>query len=76
LQQLAIERWQQHAGTATAIVGVSQLLSGALASAVVAVLLPRYGLNAVTIPMTLLNCAAMGVWHWTDRLCSKESRAH
>jgi MFS transporter, DHA1 family, multidrug resistance protein len=67
LQHLAIERWQEQAGTASAVVGVSQLLSGALGSAVVAALLPDFGLSAVAIPMALFAVAALVVWRWTTR---------
>lgn len=67
LQHLAIERRQEQAGTASAAVGVSQLLSGALASAVVAVLLPNLGLSAVAIPMALFSAAALIVWRQISR---------
>lgn len=67
LQHLAIERRGEQAGTASAAVGVSQLLSGALASAAVAVFLPDLGLSAVAIPMALLAAAALVVWRWTAR---------
>lgn len=67
LQHLAIERQRDQAGTASAALGVSQLLSGALTSAVVALLLPYYGSNAVAVPMALLAAAALAVWHWTIR---------
>jgi DHA1 family bicyclomycin/chloramphenicol resistance-like MFS transporter len=67
LQHLAIERWQDQAGMASAVVGVSQLLSGALGSSVVAALLPDFGLSAVAIPMALFATAALVVWRWTCR---------
>jgi DHA1 family bicyclomycin/chloramphenicol resistance-like MFS transporter len=63
LQHLAIERRQEQAGAASAAVGVSQLLSGALGSAVVAALLPYWGLSAVAIPMALFAISALIVWH-------------
>ena len=62
LQHLAIERQRERAGAASAAVGVSQLLSGALASAVVAVLLPFYGPSAVAVPMAVLAAAALIAW--------------
>ena len=62
LQHLAIERQRQRAGAASAAVGVSQLLSGALASAAVAALLPRLGPSAVAVPMALSAVAALAVW--------------
>jgi MFS transporter, DHA1 family, multidrug resistance protein len=64
LQHLAIERWRDQAGTASAALGVLQLLSGALASAVVAVLLPILGASAVALPMALLAGAALIIWRW------------
>jgi DHA1 family bicyclomycin/chloramphenicol resistance-like MFS transporter len=62
LQHLAIERQRQQAGTASAALGVSQLASGALASAAVAFLLPSFGISAVTAPMALLATAALVLW--------------
>jgi MFS transporter, DHA1 family, multidrug resistance protein len=64
LQHLAIERRQEQAGAASAAVGVSQLLSGALGSAIVAALLPYWGVSAVAIPMTLFAISALLVWQW------------
>jgi MFS transporter, DHA1 family, multidrug resistance protein len=64
LQHLAIERRREQAGAASAAIGVSQLLSGALTSGAVAVLLPHIGTNAVAIPMALLAGAALVQWHW------------
>ncbi len=64
LQHLAIERWRDQAGTASAALGVSQLVSGALASAAVAVLLPDLGASAVAVPMALLAGAALIIWRW------------
>jgi DHA1 family bicyclomycin/chloramphenicol resistance-like MFS transporter len=62
LQHMAIERQQEQAGAASAAVGVSQLLSGALGSALAAALLPNLGLSAVAIPMALFAASAMVVW--------------
>jgi len=62
LQHLAIERQRQQAGTASAALGVSQLASGALASAAIAFLLPNFGISAVTAPMALLATAALVLW--------------
>ena len=67
MQHLAIERWADRAGVASAAVGVSQLLAAAIASAVVGVLLPSHGTVAVTAPMALLAVAALLVWHRKDR---------
>jgi hypothetical protein len=49
------------------MVGVSQLLSGAGASAIVAALLPAFGLNAVVVAMVVLAAAALVVWRWGKR---------
>ncbi len=65
LQHLAIERRRDHAGTASAAIGVSQLLSGALTSAVVALLLPSFGQLAVAAPMAALTFTAAALWWWT-----------
>ncbi len=65
LQHLAIERQRDRAGAASAAVGVSQLLTGALASAVVAFLLQRFGPSAVAVPMALLATGALAVWRRT-----------
>jgi DHA1 family bicyclomycin/chloramphenicol resistance-like MFS transporter len=67
LQHLAIERQREQAGTASAAVGVSQLLAGALASAVVAILLQSFGPGAVAVPMALLAAAAFVTWVWAGR---------
>ena len=64
LQHLAIERQRERAGAASAAVGVSQLLSGAAASAVVAILLQYYGTSAVAVPMAMLATAAFLTWRW------------
>ena len=59
MQHLAIERQRERAGVASAAVGVSQLLAGAAASAVVAILLPMLGTGAVAYPMAVLATAAL-----------------
>jgi DHA1 family bicyclomycin/chloramphenicol resistance-like MFS transporter len=67
MQHLAIDRQRERAGVASAAVGVSQLLSGAVASAVVAGLLPVLGASAVAVPMALLAGAALLVWRLNSR---------
>jgi MFS transporter, DHA1 family, multidrug resistance protein len=62
LQHLAIERWPNRAGAASAAVGVAQLLSAAAASAVVGIYLPNHGATAIGVPMALLATAALVVW--------------
>jgi DHA1 family bicyclomycin/chloramphenicol resistance-like MFS transporter len=65
LQHLAIDRQRERAGLASAAVGVSQLLLGALASAVVAFLLQSYGPVALAITMALLAGSALVTWRCT-----------
>ena len=62
LQHVAIERQRERAGVASAAVGVSQLLSGALASAAVAFLLQSFGPGALAITMALLAAGALVTW--------------
>lgn len=62
LQHVAIDRWSARAGSASALVGVSQLLGGALASVAVAALLPYLRLNAVLVPMAVLAAGAWLMW--------------
>jgi DHA1 family bicyclomycin/chloramphenicol resistance-like MFS transporter len=64
MQHLAIGRQPERAGAASAAVGVTQLLSGALASACVAGLLPYLGPSGVAVPMALLATAALLAWRW------------
>ncbi len=66
LQHLAIDRQRDRAGVASAAVGVSQLLLGALASAVVAFLLQYFGPSALAMVMALLSSAALVTWHSAD----------
>jgi DHA1 family bicyclomycin/chloramphenicol resistance-like MFS transporter len=66
LQHLAIDRQRERAGVASAAVGVSQLLAGALASAAVAFLLQYYGPGSLALVMALLAGGALLTWHWTN----------
>lgn len=65
LQHLAIERQRERAGTASAAIGVSQLVAGALTSAAVAVLLPDLKHLAIAAPMAALTAIAAALWWWT-----------
>jgi len=65
LQHIAIDRQREHAGVASAAVGVSQLLAGALASAAVAFLLQSFGPGALAATMAVLTIGALVVWHET-----------
>lgn len=62
LVYLAISRHRETAGLASAMIGLTQLLVGAGASAVVAALLPRFGYAGVATPMAVLACAAAVLW--------------
>jgi DHA1 family bicyclomycin/chloramphenicol resistance-like MFS transporter len=62
LQHLAIERWPDRAGAASAAVGVAQLLSAAFASGVVSLFLANHGATAIAVPMALLATAALIMW--------------
>jgi MFS transporter, DHA1 family, multidrug resistance protein len=62
LQHIAIERQREHAGVASAAIGVSQLISGALASAAVAFMLQSFGPSAVALTMALLAGGALVIW--------------
>jgi DHA1 family bicyclomycin/chloramphenicol resistance-like MFS transporter len=66
LQHLAIERQRERAGAASAAVGVSQLLAGAMASAAIAFLLQSFGPGSLAIVMAVLAGGALAVWHWTS----------
>ena len=67
VQHLAVQRRREQVGTASAVVGVSQILAGALASTAVAILLPGLGQAAVAGCMAVLALAADGGWRWTTR---------
>ncbi len=69
LQHLAIERRPEQAGAASAALGVSQLLFGAFASAVVYYFLSNHGASAVAVPMALFAGAAQITWLWTRARC-------
>jgi DHA1 family bicyclomycin/chloramphenicol resistance-like MFS transporter len=67
LVHLAISRHRESAGLASAMVGLTQLLVGAVASAAVAALLPSFGYTGVATPMAVLACAAALLWPATAR---------
>lgn len=62
LQHIAIDRHRERSGVASAAVGVSQLLSGALASALVAYLLQSFGPAALAMVMALFAGGALLTW--------------
>jgi DHA1 family bicyclomycin/chloramphenicol resistance-like MFS transporter len=62
IQHIALEPIQEKAGTAAATVGVIQILSGAVASGVVALLLPGFGASGVAVVIAGLSVAAVLGW--------------
>ena len=62
VQHIALEPMREQAGTAAAAVGVVQISAGALASAVVALLLPVVGPLGMTGVMAVLSTAALALW--------------
>lgn len=67
VQHLAVQRRRDRVGTASAVVGVSQILAGALASTAVALLLPSLGQTAVAGCMAVLAVSAAAGWRWAIR---------
>ena len=61
-QHLALEPQRDHAGTATAAIGVMQVLTGAASSALVTVLLPRMGPQGMTLVMAALALSSLLLW--------------
>ena len=76
LQHLAIERGNDQAGVASAALGVSQLFAGAVASGVVAWILPALGARAIALPLALLASAALLSWVWADWLGNRKNEAN
>lgn len=62
LQHLALEPMREQAGTASATMGVIQILCGALSSAIVALLLPLLGPGAMALIMAVAGGAALLLW--------------
>ncbi len=65
-QHMALEPMREQAGTAAATVGVMQILTGALSSAFVAVLMPLMGPSGMTGVMAALALASLGLWLWVS----------
>lgn len=61
-QHLALEPMFEHAGTASAAMGVLQILTGAAASVAVTMLLPVLGAGAMAHVMAVLSLSALFVW--------------
>ncbi len=64
VQHMALEPLREHAGTAAAAVGVMQILTGALSSGLVAVLVPVFGPLGMAGVMALLALASLLLWLW------------
>ncbi len=67
VQHMALEPMRESAGTAAAALGVMQILTGAMASAVVASLVPRFGPAGMTLVMAALAGASLLIWAGTGR---------
>ena len=65
-QHLALEPMRHHAGTAAGVLGVVQMLVGALASLIVAVLVVRIGPLGMTGTMAGLAVLSFGLWVWLN----------
>ena len=61
-QHMALEPMREQAGTAAAAVGVMQITTGALASALVAFLLPHFGALGMTAVMAALAVSSLALW--------------
>jgi MFS transporter, DHA1 family, multidrug resistance protein len=70
LQHIALEPMGRMAGVASAALGVTQILAGAGASAIVAALLPWIGGHAMTLVMTVLSLVALAAWTLWKRVPS------
>ncbi len=66
-QHMALEPMREQAGTAAAAVGVMQILTGALSSAIVAVLMPYIGPSGMTVVMAVLAVASLVLWFVVSR---------
>ena len=66
-QHMALEPMQERAGTAAATVGVMQILTGALASAMVAVLMPYIGPSGMTAVMAGMAVSSLVLWFVVSR---------
>ena len=66
-QHLALEPIRGDSGSAAAAVGVMQILTGAVSSALVAMLLPAFGPLGMTAVMASLALASLALWIWISR---------
>lgn len=66
-QHMALEPMRDQAGTAASAVGVMQILTGALSSAIVALLLPLIGPSGMSVVMAVLTLSALFLWLWITR---------
>lgn len=75
-QHLALEPMQVQAGTAAAAVGVMQILTGALSSGLVAMLLPVIGPSGMAVVMAALALGALAMWLVATGSDVTEGRSH
>ena len=62
IQHLALEPMREQAGAATAAIGVTQILHGAVCSAAVVLLLSSFGAMSMTLVMAASSLAAFALW--------------
>ncbi len=62
----ALEPMHAHAGSASAVLGCSQVFSSAVSGMVVAAMFPAFGPLAVTVSMLGFNLAAIAAWRWVE----------
>ena len=72
LQHLAVGARTEDAGVVSAVLGVLQLLSGAVASAAVAVLSPDWKISGVITVVAGLGLAASTLWFGLSRVKSHD----
>ncbi len=66
LVHAALSSHREQAGLAAALVGLLQLSTAAVASALLARVLDRYGAVSVATTMAVLSVAALTVWVWSN----------
>ncbi len=72
-QHMALEPLRENAGTAAAALGVIQILTGAMSSALVAALVPQLGPLGMTSVMAGLAMLSLLTWSWSSRHPARSS---
>ena len=72
-QHMALDPIAEQAGTAAAAVGVMQIMTGAVSSALVAALLPWFGPLGMTVVMATLSVASLALWMWISMTPERSS---